>query len=137
MDTSNQNGAADTAYEPYRHADDTDFLVPPATVKTFKQKKSSRFLTILETFALAVSLAVIGVQVALLLTYRSYKDKRMLWQYGLGLKAWPQADLVSVSNPVFLGAAGFTVLLNISSIIRSARKVSPLPRYEAYVHSPF
>lgn len=114
----------ETAYEPYLHTgSDRDSTTRPLISSSGKNRPFGRktglrrFCVTCAILSAAISLAILGVSIDVIVALEKSKTARLLWSHNMMLRAWPLTGAPAVPTYVTVSAASATALLNISLLL--------------------
>lgn len=124
-----------TAYEPYRNKDG-HISEPPYSQAQYittngrgrktdsRGSKIVRFISCLLAIVLAAGIVAMAVRIVLIL--ESTATSRLMWPYGMMLKAWPPGGMLAVSTYLMLAAGSMALAVNIVLLMLLCIRVSVL-----------
>ena len=127
-----------TAYEPYRnrdgHISDPAYTQPQYVTTHSRSRKTNsrgskivRFISCFLEIVLAA--AIVGMAVRIILILESTATSRLMWPYGMMLKAWPPGGMLAVSTYLMLAAGSMALVINMILMMLLCIRVSALSLY--------
>jgi hypothetical protein len=127
-----------TAYEPYRnkdgHISDAPYTQPQYVTANGRGRKTDsrgskivRFISCLLAIVLAAGIVAMAVHIVLIL--ESTATSRLMWPYGMMLKAWPPGGMLAVSTYLMLAAGSMAFAVNVVLLMLLCIRVSVLLLY--------
>ncbi len=129
-----------TAYEPYRnqdgHVTDMPYTQPQYVATNARGRKTDsrgskivRFMSCL--LAIVLAAAIVGMAVRIVLLLDSTATSRIMWPYGMMLKAWPPGGMLAVSTYLMLAAGSLALLVNVVLLMLLCIRVCPMLQLES------
>lgn len=123
-----------TAYEPYRRQDAPENEPRQASGRpsvTYERRRKPdsrgskivRFISCL--IAIALAAGIISMAARIIVILESTTTTRLLWPYGMMLKAWPPGGMLSVSTYLMLAGGAIAVFVNGILLMLLCVRVSP------------
>jgi TRAP-type C4-dicarboxylate transport system permease small subunit len=100
---------------------------PPSARGRKSSSRGSKILRIVScVVAIILAAGIISMTARIIEILESTKDARLMWPYGMMLKAWPPGGMLAVSTYLMLVASSMAVVVNSVLLMMLCIRVSPI-----------